>query len=242
MPKWVGRTYAQLWAEFHDHPFSFEETKQFLQDRPVPNLLSELKRAQSLFICGRDGRKRIYRLVPPTLLVDASANRINLGWLKQGFYANLLLNLAVSLLGLYKTKLASHALFGSLARNTAIPESDLDLLVILDDLPEGMGARLRMLSAIQEIPEIRNELRYLNDHQFFPRLSFHPFKPQELEITPFFVDTSFDLKIFYDRGTLAAFIRKIQDLVHAQNIERKKMGKEGYYLDMHIPFGEVPLS
>ena len=62
MPKWIGKIYSQLWSIYKENVFNFDDAEQLL-GKFTPNYLSEMKKAQALFIFGRDARKRIYRLV-----------------------------------------------------------------------------------------------------------------------------------------------------------------------------------
>ena len=49
----------------------------------------------------------------------------------------------------YGRKLVALALFGSVARATARPDSDIDLFIVADDLPDGRVARAADFSAVE---------------------------------------------------------------------------------------------
>jgi hypothetical protein len=239
LPKWVGYAYAALWERFQDRLFYVEDAAEKLLEKPVLHLLSELRRNQALFVFDRVGRKRRYRLVPPNLLVEAIAGRVDLSWLSQGPYANLVLHVYSALAHRYADHFVALALFGSLARNAARPESDIDLLAVTDKFPNGLGARVRQLCAIQEDPVIAREMAFLLEYDVVPRLSFHPFTPGMLRISPFMIDISFDVKVLHDQGPLRAFLRRVQAVALTLDAERKPVGGGHYYLDLHVPFGEV---
>lgn len=61
--------------------------------------------------------------------------------------------LAQALLGacqeVYGARLVSLAIFGSVARGTARPDSDVDVLIVAHDLPRGRGARVREFDAVE---------------------------------------------------------------------------------------------
>lgn len=130
-------------------------------------------------------------------------------------------------------------LFGSLARNAARAESDLDLLVIFDQLPDGMGARLKLLMPIEEERDLQDELDFLALSGIYPQLSYHPLKVSELDINPFIIDVAFDLKIIYDRNILQKYLLKIQAYIQDYNITRKFLSKDQYYLDFGNSMGEI---
>lgn len=49
----------------------------------------------------------------------------------------------------YGGRLVSLAVFGSVARGTARPDSDLDILLVAEDLPIGRGARVREFEEVE---------------------------------------------------------------------------------------------
>jgi predicted nucleotidyltransferase len=49
----------------------------------------------------------------------------------------------------YGDRLVSLVVFGSMGRGTARPDSDLDLLVVADDLPRGRRARLVQFETVE---------------------------------------------------------------------------------------------
>ncbi len=50
----------------------------------------------------------------------------------------------------YGSRLRALAVFGSVARGTARPDSDIDLLLVVDDLPAGRTARMAEFDRIEE--------------------------------------------------------------------------------------------
>lgn len=97
MPKWLGNAYSKLWAEFGDNFFYREDVEQILGKKLALTYLSEIKRCQALFIFTRKNKKRVYRLVPPNLFMQANARGIDFKWLRQGAYTVLLLLICVKL-------------------------------------------------------------------------------------------------------------------------------------------------
>lgn len=53
----------------------------------------------------------------------------------------------------YGSRLVSMAVFGSAARGTMRPDSDIDLLIVIDDLPDGRMARVGEFEAVEKAVE-----------------------------------------------------------------------------------------
>ena len=187
MPKWIGRVYSKLWVEFKENPFNFDQAKKMF-GKYTPNYLSEIRKAQALFVFKKIGRKRMYRLIPPDLFMYSYANDIDLGWLKQGSYANLILKIFFALNENLGKRLLSLGVYGSIARNGAKNDSDLDLFLVSRDLPINLGERLDILREVKKKKIIQHELKFLNANQFYPRIAFYPRMESELKMSFFTID------------------------------------------------------
>ncbi len=66
--------------------------------------------------------------------------------LSDTFYETLL----TSCRAVYGGNLVSLAVFGSWAQATATPQSDIDLLVVANELPDGRGRRCRQIDPVDE--------------------------------------------------------------------------------------------
>ncbi len=238
MPRWIGKAYSQLWTKYKLQPFYFEEVSELL-GKFSPNYLSELKKYQALFIFGRTARKKVYRLVPPDLITWAIAQNIDLKWLKQGPYAHIILYMLRQLKEEFKNGLLAAGIFGSVARNQARVDSDIDLLLIFKTLPDSIGERLKLLLKIEAALEVQQEFHFLYERGIFPHFSYHALTPAELEITPLLIDASFDVQILYDTGILDRFLFEISKKVRELEIKRIYLSKDRYYLDLNVPFGKV---
>lgn len=238
MPKWIGTKYSKLWAKYKENVFNFDDAEK-LFGKFTPNYLSEMKKAQALFIFEREARKRIYRLISPNLFIYSFANQIDLGWLKNGPYANLILKFFFILKEKFGQNLLALGIYGSVARNTAKRESDLDLFLVYQDLSVNLGNRLDLLRELRKTNIIQDELEFLNNKKYFPRFSFYPRVVAELKMNFFTIDTAFDMKIIYDTNILRSFLLSINKRVKEQGIRRKYLDKERYYLDLNIKYGET---
>lgn len=238
MPKWIGEIYSRLWAKFGENTFYYDDAEK-LFGKLAPNYLSEIKKAQALFIFGREARKRVYRLVSPNLFTYSLANKIDLGWLKQGSYANLILKNYFILKKKFGKSLLSFGIYGSIARNTARKDSDLDIFLIFQEISGNMCERLDLLLEYKEEKIIQDELKFLNKNGFYPRISYYPRNKSELRMSFFTIDIAFDIKIIWDLNILENFLLHINERIKEQGITRHYLDKEKYYLDLNLKFGEV---
>jgi len=238
IPKWIGKIYCKLWAAYEEKLFNFEETQNICR-KYTRNYLSELRKAQALFVFEKMGRKKKYRLIPPNLYTYSIAHNIDMGWLKQGAYANLLLKVFMLLKEEFDLEMLSLGVYGSVARNQAKNESDLDLFLVFKEIEGTTGERIDLLSKIEHTELIKNEIEFLHQNTYFPRLSFYPRKVTELRMSFFTIDLAFDLKIIYDMNIISKFLDTIKKKIEEKGITRKYLDEERYYLDLNLTMGEI---
>ena len=92
----------------------------------------------------------------------------------------------------YGERLISLAVFGSVGRGTARPDSDIDLLLVIRDLPNGRIARVKEFSAIETTLDMNIK----------GRIELSPvFKtPEEIANgSPLFLDMVDDVRMLFDR-------------------------------------------
>lgn len=110
----------------------------------------------------------------------------------------------------YGNRLVSLVVFGSVGRGTARPDSDLDLLIVADDLPAGRMARVREFAAV----EATLQERQANGRRLgFPIDCSPVFKTRDevLSGSPLFFDMVDDARILFDRdGFFAAALGRLR--------------------------------
>jgi predicted nucleotidyltransferase len=107
----------------------------------------------------------------------------------------------------YGERLVSLVVFGSAGRGTARPDSDIDLLLVADPLPDGRMRR------VDEFEEVERRLGHLLPPEAgaMPLLSPVFKTPAEAERgTPLFLDMTEDARILFDRD--AFFARRLDRL------------------------------
>jgi predicted nucleotidyltransferase len=103
----------------------------------------------------------------------------------------------------YGNRLVSFVVFGSVARKTFRHDSDIDLLIIAENLPKGRMKRVAQFSVVEErIAPYMESLKKEGIDTFISAI----FKtPQEAELgSPLFLDMVEDAHILYDKNVFFA--------------------------------------
>ena len=106
----------------------------------------------------------------------------------------------------YGDRLVSLVVFGSMGRGTARPDSDLDLLVVADDLPRGRRARLVQFETAERglAPVLADGRRHGIVTECSPMFKSR----DELQAgSPLFLDMVDDARVLYDRDGVFAGAR-----------------------------------
>lgn len=129
----------------------------------------------------------------------------------------------------YGDRLRSVALFGSVARRTARPDSDLDLLVIVDGLPRGRRARLDTFEPVELA--LAREIDTLRRDGIEIDLSPILRTPEDLAIaSPLMLDLTEDAVILQDRGgVLAAALDDLRQRLRRLGSKRVWVGTRWYW-------------
>jgi len=109
----------------------------------------------------------------------------------------------------YGERLVSIAVFGSVARRTARPNSDVDLFLVVEGLPEGRRARLESFDPVER--GLAPEIAALAERGIAVELSPVLRTPADLAIaSPLMLDLTEDAVLLEDHGGVCA--RALEDL------------------------------
>jgi predicted nucleotidyltransferase len=137
-------------------------------------------------------------------------------------------------------RLVSVALFGSVARGTAHEHSDIDLFVVIRDLPTGAFARRAVVEPVHQalLPEL-HELLHTGIYTDFIEVLRTP--EEALHFHMLYLDMMLEAQLLHDRDSfmkerLAEVRRKAQEL----GSTRRQIG-DAFYWDLKPDFvpGEV---
>jgi len=140
----------------------------------------------------------------------------------------------------YGERLVSLVLFGSVARATMGPESDIDLLVVADPLPDGRLARVAELDVVEE--RLAGALATAARDGVHTRLAAIFKTPREVERgSLLFLDMTDRARILFDRdGFFRAYLKRLSARLQELGSRRIEKGG-GYYwlLKPDLKPGEV---
>lgn len=128
----------------------------------------------------------------------------------------------------YGERLLSVAVFGSVARGTMRPDSDIDLLLVVENLPNGRMPRVHEFEAVEQ--RLAPVLAEAALHGVHTTLSPVFKTPRELEYgSPLFLDMTDEVLILYDRADiLQDYLDRLSARLQALGARRIPKGG-GYY-------------
>jgi len=155
-------------------------------------------------------------------------------------YATLLNNMLKILKEEFKNDLISVVVYGSVARGDNRNDSDVDLLIIMENLPkDSMLKRIRLFET-----KVEDKLNLDEYWKMGYYISLSPVlkTPEEAEkFSPLYLDMVYDAVILYDRNYFfTRILQKLRDRLKELGAERVRMGKKWYWvLKKDSRFGET---
>ncbi|HUZ80279.1 MAG TPA: nucleotidyltransferase domain-containing protein [Thermoplasmata archaeon] len=220
----IPASFLRFRERFGDEPFSVSDAAQVLRARPYLEL-SRLARLGWLFRIGR-GR---YATVDPLVRLTAGVET-NLRPFRSKCFYPILYRSAGEILRLYSGRLRAIALFGSCARGTSGPESDLDLLVLLTERP------ISVYEDARERGRLDGSAAPLLVDEFDRTKHYH--RAQVLVATeedfarpaPVLFDLPQEARILYDPdGSLRSALRRLSRLLREKGARRIARAGEAPY-------------
>lgn len=129
----------------------------------------------------------------------------------------------------YGKRLVSLAVFGSVGRGTPRPDSDVDFLLVVEDLPNGRMARSAKFAAVES--SLAPDLAALTKIGLHPELSPIFKTPAEIQQgSPLLLDMTDDAHILYDRGDfLRRELQKFSQKLKKLGAQRVWQGNAWYW-------------
>ena len=126
--------------------------------------------------------------------------------------------------------LVSVVLFGSVARGEAGANSDIDFLIVAEELPAGRFARLRLLEGADR--EFEPDLDRLRALGLDPRLArLVRTRTEAATLVPLYLDLVEDARLLYDpAGFFRSVLARLKASLQRLGSERRMRGKVRYWV------------
>jgi len=200
IPPWLASTYAKLVTSFGGSIFTTRSAAELvgLESKKLNIAVSRLALSGWLV----RARKGEYLALDPLAVMTALESDWTAG-LKGYPEAIALVQVALSeLMRLQGSKLVSVAVFGSLGRKEWDATSDVDLLVVADDLPDRYSERLELVRRVAEACVPIRALQWTRSGREFHLLDLVMLRRDELEGSSnqvFLLDLTRDSILLYDK-------------------------------------------
>lgn len=240
--RWIGTLYSNLYAKHYNNTFTFSDVTEFTKTPQAAKVaLTRMRRAAILYDFDRVGRRRLYRLGEPDVLLLSISNIIqNPGRALRGRYGRLVGLISVELIRRVEG-IRSIVLYGSMARGVARRDSDIDILTLMES-EERLGRRLDRLVAVERGERVEEELEWLCEHDVYTHVSFLPLRVEEAEFfPPVMLDIVEDGLVIADDGAFEALRRRLRGRLEGVGARRVFISDDEWYWDLKpdLKFGEV---
>jgi len=155
-------------------------------------------------------------------------------------YKSLLEKLTKLLQEEFQDKLISVVLYGSIARGDNRKDSDIDLLLVIKDLPKTITERVILFDKVER--KLDDDIMRLMDEGYY--VTFSPIlkTPEEaMRFSPIYMDMTEDAIILYDRnGFFRKVLEKTKKRLKELGFERVWLSKKTWYWRKRdYKFGEI---
>ncbi|MEM2965118.1 MAG: nucleotidyltransferase domain-containing protein [Candidatus Bathyarchaeia archaeon] len=155
-------------------------------------------------------------------------------------YRSLAHGLLQGLLKVFKDRLISFVLYGSVARGDARRDSDLDVLLVVKRLPKSRFKRLDLFRRAEE--ELEPLLDKMLDRGYAVMISpIMKSMEEALRMSPIYLDMVEDATIVYDKGGFfVGILQRLKERLDELGSERVWVGRRWYWrLKRDFKFGEA---
>jgi len=197
-----GKILAELWLR----EFTLEDARKIIKKSNLSLLLHRMCEKGLLERISRG----VFRAIHPTVLALQWAGMDWREKIPQKEYRRIMEFVVARLIENFQDKLVSIVLFGSIARGEGKGESDIDLLIVIKDLPERYSERLKLFNeAVNGIGRLRLEL--WEKKRVYPLIDPIILTPEEASTNhPFYLDMVDGSILIFDRGNFME--RKLEKL------------------------------
>ena len=155
-------------------------------------------------------------------------------------YNSLLKKLTKLLLDEFGDRLISVVVYGSVSRGDHRSDSDVDLLIVIKDLPKTITERMMLFEKIES--KIEDDIDKLMDEGYYVTFSPIMKTPEEaVRFSPLYMDMTDDAIILYDRDNFFGnVLEKTREKLLELGFERVWISKKAWYWrKKDYKFGEV---
>jgi len=234
----LAETYSRLLLRFGLGEFKASDASKVFGTANPYLILHRLSKAGYLVKVSRG----VFRLSHPIVLVLELAGYKWRDKIAQKDYLGFLELLVARVVENFWGKLISLVIFGSMAVGRARAESDVDLLVVSEELPEKYSDRLRLWRRI--VASLESErLRLWREKKLYPLIDPILLTPSEAERTQlFYLDLLDNAVIVYDRdGFMCRILERLRAKLKVLGAMRVELPDKSWYwvIKPSASFGEA---
>ena len=200
--------YGKLLLSFGLREFEAREACKLLESENPYLVLHRLWKAGYIVRVSRG----VFRAIHPVIMAMEWAGYRWRSRISRTEYLPLLERLVVKLIEGFGEKLMSIILFGSMASGRMRPESDIDLLIVAEKLPESYSERLKLLRKMTAGVE-EEAIKLWREKKIYPLIDPIILTPEEAsKIQPFYLDLLENSIIIYDKdGFMERILEGLKD-------------------------------